>query len=97
MSNLAGEVVLASERRGAERQEANDTASTFMQGSPDAISCVVCDVSDTGTRIRLKSTAKLPSRFKLCILDKHLLADCELVWRKKNEVGLKFRSVAYID
>ncbi len=95
-TNLAGEIVPEADRRGSSRRTLEDEALTFVKGNPDAISCVVCDISDSGARIKLCSGDFVPMRFKLCVPDKHILADCDQVWRKNDEVGLKFRSVAYI-
>ena len=97
MQNLAGKIVTDVDRRSAERHVVNDEAVTFFKGSRKAISCAVRDVSDTGARLKIEIGTFLPRRFKLYIPEKHILADCEMVWRKRSEIGLQFRSVTSID
>jgi len=89
--------ILERGRRVAERHDVYDGALTFIQGHPEAISCVMKNLSDSGTRILLVGeTCVLPKHFRMHILEKQLMAHCEQVWQKGDEVGLKFNGLANI-
>lgn len=97
MTTLAGELFVDFDRRSTLRQSVEEEALTITKGRDNAISCVVKDISDKGARIVLDSEARfVPKRLKLYIADRHTIAECEQVWRKTNEIGLKFLSVAHI-
>ncbi len=52
------------------------------------IPCVVLDVSNNGARLGAK--AALPDKFTLMLSAKGALRDCEVMWRREQEVGVKF-------
>jgi hypothetical protein len=54
------------------------------------VGCTVRDVSATGARLRVESSVGIPDTFELIIEVDGLEADCQVVWRKANEVGVKF-------
>lgn len=54
------------------------------------MSCTVRDISATGARLRTEGSMTLPDLFELIIEMDGLEADCQVVWRKANEVGVKF-------
>ena len=54
------------------------------------VACTVRDVSATGARLRVESSVGIPDTFELIIEVDGLEADCQVVWRKANEVGVKF-------
>lgn len=97
MTGLAGQIVIPGERRNAMRREIDQDAFTLVDGASSAIACNVLDISDTGARIEFKITSVIPKRFKLWIAENHLLAECERVWRKGNQMGLRFRSSTFIE
>ena len=96
-ADFAGQILSETDRRASLRHDKDDDALTFVKGDSDAISCVVRDISDGGARLILKRGEFIPKQFKLCVPEMQILADCELVWRNKKEIGLKFRSVVDID
>lgn len=51
--------------------------------------CSVRDISDTGARLEA-AAASVPDTFTLIIELDGLEADCEVVWRKVNFVGVRF-------
>ena len=98
MNEEATAFVEAQDQRRAPRREANDGAIGFIHGRNDAFVCVVKDISETGARIALVDEIHVvPKRFKLHIPDQHIMADCEYVWHRGRQVGLKFREMAKID
>ena len=54
------------------------------------VSCTVRDISDTGARLRLDTSLGVPDTFELIIEIDGLEVNCEVVWRSKNEVGVRF-------
>ncbi len=92
-TSLAATIVADDDRRDSTRQEADEYALTLLQGSDSAIACVVKDISETGARIMISADCFVPKRFKLCIPERDVIADCEYVWRRSDEVGLRFRNV----
>ena len=44
----------------------------------------------TGARLRVEGSVSIPDTFELIIEVDGLEADCQVVWRKANEVGVKF-------
>jgi hypothetical protein len=54
------------------------------------VACTVRDVSATGARLRTESSLNIPDTFELIIDVDGLEANCEVVWRKGNEVGARF-------
>ena len=55
------------------------------------LACTVRDLSATGARVRLESLAvSLPDTFELLIAMDAFEADCQVVWRKGSEAGIKF-------
>ncbi len=86
------------ERRAVPRDDVRYDAQSFVKDRPDAMPCVVLNVSAAGARIRLPDFLSfLPKNSKLYIEEKHMLAECEQVWRNGNEIGVKFTSIVAID
>jgi PilZ domain len=60
------------------------------------VACTVRDLSATGARLRVEGSLTVPNTFELIIDVDGLEANCEVVWRKANEVGVKFLSAPRI-
>jgi hypothetical protein len=54
------------------------------------VACTVRDLSDTGARLRVEGSLNIPDTFELIIAVDGLEANCEVMWRKGNEVGARF-------
>src|ERR1700674_595133 len=54
------------------------------------MNCTVRDVSDTGARLKVEGSLSVPDTFELIIEVDGLEANCEVVWRSTNEVGVRF-------
>jgi PilZ domain-containing protein len=54
------------------------------------VACTLRDLSTTGARLRVDSSLGIPDTFELIIEVDGLEANCEVVWRKGNEVGARF-------
>ena len=53
------------------------------------VACTVRDISETGARLRVEGSLTIPDTFELIIDMDGLEANCEVMWRKGNEVGGK--------
>ena len=97
MAGILGTVIFDQDRRGTKRQVVNAGALSFVKDRPDAICCIVKDLSDQGAKIVLVDEfGFLPKNFRMHIPEKHIMAHCVQLWRKGREVGLKFISLADI-
>lgn len=48
------------------------------------------DASAVGARMRLVRPVELPERFKLSAPMEKIDAECTLVWRRGNDIGVRF-------
>jgi hypothetical protein len=60
------------------------------------VSCTVRDISDTGARLRLTGSVNAPDTFELIIDLDGFEANCEVVRRSGNEIGVRFASAPRI-
>lgn len=54
------------------------------------LNCQVRDISGTGCRLRVDKPMTFPARFCLDVELDGLVAECEIVWRRDFEVGVRF-------
>jgi len=52
--------------------------------------CMVRDFSATGARLRMDASISAPDRFELIVESDGVEASCEVVWRKLDELGVRF-------
>ena len=52
--------------------------------------CTVRDLSATGARVRVEGSVSAPDTFELIIDIDGFEANCQVVWRKGNEIGVRF-------
>jgi hypothetical protein len=76
--------------RGAPRRKVLKAGIAASSNRHLTVSCTVRDISATGARLRVDNLASIPDTFELIIAADGLEANCEVVWRKSNEVGVKF-------
>jgi hypothetical protein len=57
-----------------------------------ALPCTVRNLSPTGAQLRVDGTLNVPNTFELLIELDGLEAQCEVVWRKDKEIGVRFAS-----
>jgi hypothetical protein len=55
-----------------------------------SLPCTVRDVSATGARVRVEGSVSAPDTFELIIDIDGFEANCEVVWRKGSDVGVRF-------
>jgi hypothetical protein len=54
------------------------------------VACTIRDMSATGARVRVDGSVSVPDTFELIIESDGLEANCKVVWRKPQEVGVRF-------
>ena len=66
--------------------------------SKSPVACNLVDMSITGARLKLQvpepkafeRSVEIPGRFTLLLRFDRIEADCQLVWRRGNELGVRF-------
>ncbi len=76
--------------RGSTRRRALKSAIISYNGGYATLSCTLRDISSTGARLRIEGSMSAPDTFELIIPIDGLEASCEAVWRKDQEVGVRF-------
>ena len=61
-----------------------------------ALPCTVRNLSSTGAHLRVEGTTNVPNTFELIIELDGLEAQCEVAWRKDNEIGVKFSATPHM-
>jgi two-component system cell cycle response regulator len=62
----------------------------ITHGDTNGIGCTIRDFSDDGARLRVENGYSLPLHFKLKTETDTVGLSCEVVWRKPEEVGIRF-------
>jgi len=81
-----------SDHRAAIRQQTLRTGIVEFDngtGSTVSVPCTIRDVSATGARLQLNSSAWVPEQFAV-IFTSGLRKDCRLAWRKERLIGSAF-------
>ena len=78
------------ELRAAPRRKVLKAATVASNNRHLTVSCTLRDLSSTGARLRVDNIVTIPDTFELIIAVDGLEANCEVVWRKTNEVGVRF-------
>jgi hypothetical protein len=76
--------------RGTLRRRVLKAAVAASNDRHLTVACAVRDMSATGARLRIEGSVTVPDTFELIIATEGLEADCQVVWRKLNEVGVRF-------
>ncbi len=79
-----------SDARQSPRRRVLKTGIAAFSGRSCSIECSVRDLSDTGVRLRTTGSANIPDTFELIIETDGFEADCQVVWRKDNDIGVEF-------
>ena len=79
--------------RQSPRRRVLKTGIVTFSGRNCSIECSVRDLSDTGARLRATGSANIPDTFELIIETDGFEADCQVVWRKDQDIGVVFLGV----
>jgi hypothetical protein len=88
--NTALKSAVDNEARAAPRRKVLKAGIAASSNRHLTTSVTVRDLSATGARLRVDNIATIPDTFELIIAADGLEAGCQVVWRKTNEVGVKF-------
>jgi hypothetical protein len=77
-----------SNSRKSPRHATNRAGIIIVDGKEQAV--ILRDASETGVRIRSVGTSKIPDRFRLTVAMEKIDAECVVIWRKGNDVGVTF-------
>jgi len=79
------------DQRRARRRPIRYNAWMAIEGEKKLQECVLSDVSETGARIEVLNSKKLPDRFMLLLSENGSARRvCRVVWRKPRYVGVAF-------
>ena len=78
------------QRRQDARKATVRAATTRFDGPSSPIQCVVLDISRGGARLHVHIQSELPDQFILHIEADNSTRQCEVVWRSKDELGVRF-------
>ena len=78
------------EKRNNARRRALKAGIVAYNGGNMTFACVVRDISNTGARLKTDVDRHPPDTFQLQIALDGLLADCQVVWRDAQQVGVRF-------
>ncbi len=77
------------ERRRFPRTKVFKGAKIMLDGRSTA-SCVVCNLTNHGACLQLRSTADLPAEFDLSFDTGYTLRKCRVAWHTLTNVGVSF-------
>jgi hypothetical protein len=80
----------ASDKRRAPRRRVLKGALAAYNDRHCTIECTVRDISASGARIQSNGTLNIPDTFELIIEIDGIEADCQVVWRKGHDIGVRF-------
>jgi PilZ domain len=84
------------EARKSRRRRVLKGAISAFNLRHSTIRCCVRDMSDTGCRLLSDGSIAIPDTFTLIIELDGFEAECEVVWRTADEVGVRFTSAPKI-
>jgi hypothetical protein len=72
------------------RRPAHTGAVIWLAGRMTAMSCVVRELTETGCRLHADEASRAPDRFELSLGQSTIIEQCEVVWRRADELGVRF-------
>ena len=79
-----------SDKRSKGRRKVRFAGSIVFNERMSAVDAVVMDISETGCRLRVKSTIGIPDDFTLVVARLGGVYECEVLRRSSGELGVKF-------
>ncbi len=81
---------MSTERRAKPRPRVLKGACIWYAGHMSTMDCQVRDLTDDGCRLRTEGAPWAPKEFELSLGQGVVIERCEVVWRKANELGVRF-------
>ena len=79
-----------SEKRNSPRRRALKAGIVSLNNGNITLPCVVRDISETGAKLKVDTGRHPPDQFQLQIELDGLLAECTVVWRDGQQLGVEF-------
>ncbi len=80
------------EQRKASRFRALKAAQMVFNDGASTIDCTLRDISDRGARLKVESPVGIPERFTLLIVADGGHYECQVAWRRVDEIGVVFEN-----
>lgn len=80
------------EQRKASRFRALKAAQIVFNDGASTIDCTLRDISDRGARLKVESPVGIPERFTLLIVADGGQHECQVAWRRVDEIGVVFEN-----
>lgn len=80
----------ADEARSAPRRRMLKSGTIAYSDRHITVACTLRDMSATGARLRVDGSVTAPDTFELLVPLDGLEANCQVVWRAGQELGVKF-------
>jgi len=75
--------------RGESRQELRLQAICECTNPPQRVECMIVDITGSGARVEFTATDRIPDTFKLYVSSVNVVLECQVMWRKQNQLGVK--------
>ena len=79
---------MSEQKRQATRRPTNKAGVIRVDGKDHTV--VLRDASPAGARLRLLRSVELPERFRFSAPMEKIDAECHVIWRRGNDIGVKF-------
>jgi len=81
-----------SENRSEFRRRTLKNGKIIFNEQKSVMDCTIRNLSETGCQIIITGNADIPMTFDLLLPSSGERYQCEIMWRKLNEAGVKFKS-----
>lgn len=82
--------MMESEHRSGQRRRMLKQAKIVTNGGNSTIDCLVRDISLGGARLKVENSLTVPGSFELLLVSEDARVPAQVVWRRPNEVGIRF-------
>ncbi len=82
------------ESRVAKRLRVLKTGKIIVNKSLAVVDCTVRDLSDTGAKLVCAKSGEVPDEFRIVLIQDNTIRDAVVMWRKGEQLGIKFTSEA---
>ena len=80
----------ASDNRAGQRRRMLKQARIVTNTGQSTLDCLVRDISLGGARLKVENGLAVPASFELLLTTENTCVPAQVVWRKPNEVGVRF-------
>lgn len=83
-----------SDNRSGQRRRMLKQGLIVTNNGHSTIDCVVRDMSLGGARLKVENGLAVPALFELLLVSEEARVPAEVVWRRPNEVGIRFAAAS---